>query len=76
MNNYVGAFVDENRNEIVHTWDFHYSSMFGVETKNKKNKFIKILKEINFYNEEYKTNYITKSILLVNSLFPNYLKVQ
>ena len=85
MNNYVRTFVDENGNEIVHTWDYPYPPMFGVETKNnneiiivdkdKKDELINIGKEMNSNNEEDKSNnIITQSISLINSLFPNFLK--
>ena len=85
MNNYVRTFVDENGNEIVHTWDYPYPPMFGVETKNnneiiivdkdKKDELINIGKEMNSNNEEDKSNnIITQSISFINSLFPNFLK--
>ena len=85
MNNYVRTFVDENGNEIVHTWDYPYPPMFGVETKNnneiiivdkdKKDELINIGKEMNSNNEENKSNnIITQSISFINYLFPNFLK--
>ena len=87
MNNYVRTFVDESGNEIVHTWDYPYPPMFGVETKNnnkiiivdedKKDELINIAKEIDSEDEENKSNnknIITQSISFINSLFPNFLK--
>lgn len=36
MDNYVRTFTDENGNEIIHTWDYPYPPMFGVEIKREK----------------------------------------
>ena len=84
MSNYVRTFVDENGNEIVHTWDYPYPPMFGVESKNsnqiivvdedKKDEIINIGKEINSENEENKSNILSQSISFLNSLFPSFFK--
>ena len=84
MSNYVRTFVDENGNEIVHTWDYPYPPMFGVESKNsnqiivvdedKKDELINIGKEINSENEENKSNILSQSISFLNSLFPSFFK--
>ena len=35
LNNYVRTFVDENGNEIVHTWVYPYPPIFGFENNEK-----------------------------------------
>jgi len=53
VNNYVRTFPDENGNEIIHTWDYPFPPMFGVEAKEKeKEKEKEDEKEVN--NEKNK----------------------
>ena len=54
MNNYVRTFIDEKKNEIIHTWDYPYPPMFGVETKAKQKENEEIEKAIKEIEEEEK----------------------
>ena len=89
MNNYIRTFTDENGNEIIHTWDYPFPPMFGVETKinenknkikenkekkvNKENNIIEEDKKDNDENEE-KENKIERSISYKNSFFPSFFQ--
>ena len=61
MNNYVRTFVDENKNEIIHTWDYPYPPMFGVETKAKQNENDEIEKALKEIEEKEKNEKLETS---------------
>ena len=45
MKDYVKIFLDENGNEIIHTWENPYPPMFGFETKEKETEIKETKKE-------------------------------